>query len=224
MNTVISLGTSQQIKAIFFDYDGVLTTDKTGSISTCRYISQRTGLQLSEVLAAFRVHNVELTIGRRSHADVWPAICGVLGREMPMDLLVEAFDSTPPNLEMNALARQLRTSHLVGIITDNKSDRIQRLRATQRLDEVFQPIVVSADVGCTKEDERIFRIALEQAGVEAGESIFIDNARTNLAAAASVGMHTIYFDDDAHDVPALRRRLGERYGVVVRADAAQVEG
>jgi putative hydrolase of the HAD superfamily len=215
----MSLQGSQPIRAIFFDYDGVLTTDKTGSISTCRHISQQTGLPLSEVLAAFRAHNLELTTGRRSHADVWPAICAVLGRKMSMDLLVEAFDSTPTNLEMNALARQLKRSHSVGIITDNKSDRIRRLRATQRLDEVFRPIVVSADVGCTKEDERIFRIALEQAGVEAGESIFIDNSRSNLAAAEAVGMHTIWFDDNANDVPALRRCLGERYGVVVRADA-----
>jgi putative hydrolase of the HAD superfamily len=209
----MSLQRPQQIKAIFFDYDGVLTTDKTGSISTCRYISERTGIRLPEVVAAFRVHNRDLTIGRRSHADVWPAICVALGREISMDLLVDAFDSTPTNVEMNVLARQLKKSHLVGIITDNKRDRIERLRATRRLDQIFQPIVVSADVGCTKEDERIFHIALEQAGVDARESIFIDNSRINLVAAASVGMHTVHFDDAANDVQALRRCLGERYGV-----------
>jgi putative hydrolase of the HAD superfamily len=215
----MSLREPQLIKAIFFDYDGVLTTDATGSISTCRYISEQTGIRLPDVVAAFRVHNRDLTIGRRSHADVWPAICAALGREIPMDLLVDAFDSTPTNVEMNALARQLKKSHLVGIITDNKRDRIERLQATQRLDQIFQPIVVSADVGCTKEDEHIFHIALARADVDATESIFIDNSRTNLVAAASVGMHTIFFDDAANDVQALRRCLGERYGVVVRAYA-----
>src|SRR3954452_9166026 len=110
VDTRLSLHEPQQIKAIFFDYDGVLTTDKTGSISTCRYISERTGIRLPEVAAAFRVHNRDLTVGRRSHADVWPAICAALGREMSMDLLLDAFDSTRTNVEMNTLARQLRKS------------------------------------------------------------------------------------------------------------------
>src|SRR5689334_6003179 len=103
----MSLQKAQRMRAVFFDYDGVLTTDKTGSLTTCRYISQRTGLPLPEVSAAFRAHNLELTTGQRSHADVWPAICAALGREIPMDLLVEAFDSTPANSEMTALAREL---------------------------------------------------------------------------------------------------------------------
>lgn len=207
------------IKAIFFDYDGVLTTDRTGSISTCRYISERTGIPLSEVVAAFRVHNRDLTVGRCSHADVWPVICVALGRRLSMDLLVGAFDSTPTNVEMNVLARQLGRSHVVGIITDNKRDRMERLRATRRLDQVFRPIVVSADVGSTKEDEQIFLVALAQARVDASESLFIDNSRSNLVAAASVGMHTIYFDDAANDVQALRRCLRERYGIVLPVDA-----
>jgi len=30
------------IKAVLFDYDGVLTTDKTGSVTTHRYLSEKT--------------------------------------------------------------------------------------------------------------------------------------------------------------------------------------
>jgi hypothetical protein len=113
-----------------------LTTDKTGSISTCRYIR--------------------------------PAICAALRREISMDLLVDAFDSTPTNVEMNALARQLKKSHLVGIITDNKRDRIERLRATQGLDQVFQPIVVPPTLDARKKTSKSFmwlwrKLALMQA-------------------------------------------------------------
>jgi putative hydrolase of the HAD superfamily len=215
----VTIEDSQKIKALFFDYDGVLTTDKTGSISTCRYISQRTNIELSQVADAFRVHNGDLTIGKRSYADAWPEICSRLGQDIPLKLLVEAFDSTPVNAEMLALARVLANRYVVGIVTDNKMERIERVRRTQCLDDVFKPIVVSAEVGCTKEDRRIFRVALARANVSAEEAVFIDNSRANLIAAADVGIRTIYFDDETNDVPALRRCLEERYGVSVQSDA-----
>ena len=41
------------IKAVFFDYDGVLTTDKTGSLTTNRYLSQAAGIDFSKIRAAF---------------------------------------------------------------------------------------------------------------------------------------------------------------------------
>lgn len=34
------------IKAILFDFDGVLTTDRTGSLSICNYICKKTGIDL----------------------------------------------------------------------------------------------------------------------------------------------------------------------------------
>ena len=34
------------IKSILFDFDGVLTTDATGSLSICNYICNKTGLDI----------------------------------------------------------------------------------------------------------------------------------------------------------------------------------
>ncbi|NOW05387.1 hypothetical protein [Clostridium beijerinckii] len=34
------------IKAILFDFDGVLTADATGSLSICKYICKKTGLNI----------------------------------------------------------------------------------------------------------------------------------------------------------------------------------
>ena len=36
------------MKAIFFDFDGVLTLDKNEVVSTCRYICERLSLDLEE--------------------------------------------------------------------------------------------------------------------------------------------------------------------------------
>jgi putative hydrolase of the HAD superfamily len=88
------------IKAVFFDYDGVLTTDKTGSLTTTRYLSEATGVDLAAVKATFGRHNSDLTLGRTTHHQIWPQICAALGKELDIGLLFEAFESTPVNAGM----------------------------------------------------------------------------------------------------------------------------
>ena len=207
-------GAAAPIKAVFFDFDGVLTTDKTGSTTTTRHISQRTGIALPAVKAAFARHNAALTLGRTTHENVWPRICDDLGRPLDISLLQEAFESTPLNEPMFALARRLKRAHVVGIITDNKKDRIDCLRRRHGLDALFDPVLVSAEVGSDKGDPAIFLAALRGAGVRPTEAVFIDNSEDNLAAPRALGMKACFHDDVANDIDALIAKLQE-FGVVV---------
>ncbi len=195
------------IKAVFFDYDGVLTTDKTGSMTTTRYLSQATGMDFAEVKAVFARHNKDLTLGRTTHARIWATVCRELGKEMPISLLHEAFGSTPVNGGMFSLARRLGASYAVGIITDNKKDRMDHLKTTQKLAALFKPIVVSAEIGASKEGKEIFLHALSVASVRPEESVFIDNNQANLVAPSALGIHALFHDDEANDLPALVGKL-----------------
>ena len=195
------------IKAVFFDYDGVLTTDKTGSQTTTQYLSRVTGLELAAVKAAFGRYNKDLTLGRTTHAQIWPELCCALGQELSIRLLHEAFESTPMNSGVFSLARRLKESHSVGIITDNKKDRIDHLKQYQGLASLFDPIVVSAEVGSDKGSAEIFLHALRHAGVSPEEAVFIDNNRDNLAAPSALGIKTIFHEDKKNDIEALIKNL-----------------
>lgn len=201
------------IKAIFFDYDGVLTTDKTGSLTTTRYLSRATGVELSTVKAVFSRHNKDLTLGKITHAEIWHELCRALGQELSISVLYEAFESTPMNEGMFSLARKLKKGHLVGIITDNKKDRIDHLKQCQNLEPLFSPIVVSAEVGVDKESTEIFVHALHCAGVSAEESVFVDNNKANLVAPSALGIKTVFHDDEKNDIDALCKTL-KRFGVL----------
>jgi FMN phosphatase YigB (HAD superfamily) len=131
------------ISAIFFDFDGVLTTDKTGSLTTVRYLSTHTGIPQQELWEAFAPFNSDLLYGKASHAQIWPDLCQSLGRELDIALLIAAFKSTPMNEGMLNLARSLTARYSVGIITDNKKDRIDCLKEHAGLDAIFSPLVVS---------------------------------------------------------------------------------
>ena len=195
------------IRAVLFDFDGVLTTDKTGSLTTTRYLSERTGIALSQVQSVFRRFNNDLTLGRTTHQQIWDNICRDLGQKLSIDLLEEAFESTPLSAPMLGLAKGLRSRYSVGIVTDNKKDRIDILKKLHKLSSVFDPIAVSAEVGVSKNDPKMFLGVLGQLGVKPDECIFIDNSRENLIAPSSLGIKTIYFDDEKQDFKALHTEL-----------------
>lgn len=197
-------------KAIFFDFDGVLTLDRTGSLTTTRHISQVTGIDAERVKAAFAHFNDDLTLGRCTHAAIWADICRTLRADIDITLLEEAFASTPLNDEMFALARRLRSHYVVGVITDNKQDRMECIERLHALSSNFDPIVVSAAVGSTKAHRGIFEHALALARVEPGECIFIDNSVRNLVVPRAMGMVGMHFDDFTRDVPGLIGELRER--------------
>jgi len=201
------------MKAIFFDYDGVLTTDRTGSLTTCRHLSDRTGIPYEAVAAAFEPHNTPLNAGLCSYATIWDSVCDALGQNVPREFLVAAFESTPLNMAMLELARGLSRSYAVGIITDNKADRFEHLVRYQALDKVFFPIVVSSVFGSSKQSPEIFEHALAHLRVAPGDAVFIDNSPKNLLAASSLGMATIHFDDERNDVEGLAVLLRERHGI-----------
>jgi putative hydrolase of the HAD superfamily len=92
---------------------------------------------------------------------------------------------------------------------------MDRLRRFASLDAVFDPIVVSAEVGAGKAGTLIFERALQSVGIAPGESVFIDNSQDNLAAPRRLGMHAIHFDDEANDVAALAGAL-QALGLMAR--------
>jgi HAD superfamily hydrolase (TIGR01509 family) len=59
--------------------------------------------------------------------------------------------------------------------------------------ELFDDILISSEVGMTKPDERIFRLAASRLGLEPHECAFVDDSEHNIAAAEAVGMRGVLF-------------------------------
>ncbi|MNG27907.1 dUMP phosphatase [compost metagenome] len=84
---------------------------------------------------------------------------------------------------------------------------MQYLRAYHLLDDIFDTIVVSAEVGFNKHHRQIFDAALGKLQAAPHESIFIDNNESNLVIPREIGMTGIYHDDQVNDVGAIRQQL-----------------
>lgn len=203
------------IKAIFFDLDGVLTTDAKGSLTMSKNLCEMVpGLSVQELLDNYRQDIEALNMGRISMSDVWKRICAEFKIPANDDLLREMMRKVPKNDAMFDLARSLSPRYRLGIITDNNRERMEILTTDMRLDELFDPIIVSATEHASKRDgtTTIFDAALRRAGCKAEEAIFIDNQEKNLEVPAQMGMKTYWHDDEKNDISALRATLRD-YGV-----------
>ncbi|SNS88557.1 putative hydrolase of the HAD superfamily [Actinomadura meyerae] len=70
--------------------------------------------------------------------------------------------------------------------------------------DLFDAVVISAEVGMRKPDERIFRHALELLGLDAADCVFIDDIEHNIRAAEALGIRGILHTDPDTTIAELR--------------------
>jgi putative hydrolase of the HAD superfamily len=89
-------------------------------------------------------------------------------------------------------ARELRDDgYRVAILTNNAKEAGDHWRAILPIEEMFDLIVDSSEVGMRKPNPAIYRYTAEQLGVAPERCVFLDDAPGNVAGAEAAGMHAI---------------------------------
>lgn len=197
------------IHAVLFDFDGVLTTDRSGSQSTIRSLAYHTGLDGETLRRAYARHNEALLQGAITHGDMWGEFCEEVGAEIDDDLLHIAFCETPLDCEMLNLVEEIHQHCHTALVTDNKADRVAAIFEQHHLFDLFDTVAISAEVGSGKSSTAIFQQVLEELAVSAQDCLFIDNTAENLIVPRQMGMRTLLFDDVRRDMTPLKALLQE---------------
>jgi 2-haloacid dehalogenase len=77
-------------------------------------------------------------------------------------------------------------------ITNFAGDTFRESAARFPFLTLFRNVVVSGDEGLIKPDAAIFRLFLDRFALDAGDCVFMDDSGANVAAAASLGFHTVH--------------------------------
>ena len=77
----------------------------------------------------------------------------------------------------------------------------------ERFAELFDVVVISAEVGMRKPQPEIFRLTVERLGVAVDRSIFVDDHPGHLKAALAEGMTTVLHRSPAETIPELEQLL-----------------
>lgn len=96
----------------------------------------------------------------------------------------------------------------LGLVTNNVREASATWRAIVPVDELFDVVIDSSEVGMRKPNPAIYLHALEQLGAMPEEAIFIDDSLGNVVGAQRAGLHAIHFEEPATALAALDALLG----------------
>ena len=150
-----------------------------------------------------------LEIGAVSEAEFERTFGARLGLENPDGLIDSMFAGMKPVESMLDAVRELRQAGLLTGLISNSWSTAHYDR--DLLSELFDAVVISADVGLHKPQPEIYRLAAERLGVDPEQCLFVDDLRENCEGAEAVGMTAIRH----HSAPETIARLRELTGVPV---------
>jgi epoxide hydrolase-like predicted phosphatase len=196
---------------LILDFGGVVTTDFYGALDA---YSDRAQLGEHAFTRALR-ENPE---GRAALAAVE---CGQLpqrefektmGRLLGVDdtgLLANALADLKPRPEVIDLTRRARAKGVrVAALSNSWGTGDYDPYAGWELDDLFDAVVISDQVGMRKPDPEIFKLTAAKLGLPPSECLFVDDTEHNLPGAAGLGMGTLFFTGAEDEVAEIERLTG----------------
>ena len=112
-----------------------------------------------------------------------------------IDALWEALYASFPLIEdTRVMMGELKSAgYRLFAITDNVHEIVAQLKRDYDFFDLFEVAAVSAELGYLKPDPRIYQWLLGTAGIDAGESVFLDDVQRNVDGAKAVGMEALVF-------------------------------
>jgi len=192
------------VDAVVFDYGGVLTLPVRESIDAWLEADGIDPASFSRTLKAWlsrdaqdgtpihRLETGELSVPEFD-ALLAAELATVDGRPVdPVGVLKRLFAGMQPDPPMFALVEDLRAADVrVGLLSNSWGNTYPR----ERIDALFDPVVISGEVGMRKPLAPIYELALERLGTPAGRVLFIDDAEPNILGARRVGLQAFLHAD-----------------------------
>jgi putative hydrolase of the HAD superfamily len=196
---------------LILDFGGVITTDFYAALSA---FCVREGLSPGAFVHALRdtseghgaLAAVESgQISQRAYEQVIGRLLGVDDR----DLVARALADLHPRPEIVDLVSHARTAGVRAAALSNSWGTGGRDPYDgYGLDDLFDAVVISDQVGLRKPDPAIYLLTAAKIGVPAADCIFVDDTAANLPAARDLGMATVHFTDAEAGVAEIDRMLG----------------
>jgi putative hydrolase of the HAD superfamily len=197
------------VRGLLVDFGGVLTTNVFQSF---KQFAEAEGLPPDTIKRAFKEDPEALGLlrqlekGELTHEEFEPRFAERIGVENTDGLVGRLFAGVGPEEDMLDAVRRARAGGVkTGLISNSWGEGLAYDQST--LDELFDAVVISGDVGMHKPEPDIFLLGAERIGVPPEECVFVDDLRENCAGAEAVGMKAILHRGPDSTLPELERLL-----------------
>lgn len=198
--------TAEDIRAVLFDYGGVLAQE--GFREGLFEIARRQGLDPIAVhgVGMEVVYGSGYVLGKGSETAFWSLMrerVGLRGSDRELSALVlDRFVLRPEMLE---LVRALRAKGYITAIVSDQTDWLEWLDRRDGFFREFDRVFNSYRLGKGKRDPSLFDDVARELGIAPREAVFVDDMLANVVRAESRGMRGIVFDDEARFRQELKR-------------------
>ena len=108
------------------------------------------------------------------------------------------------------IIKELKGNYQLILLSDHTREWMKYIEENNKDLEMFDKKIFSYGIGAVKSDEQTFKSVLEQAGIVADETLFIDDYEKNVKNAEAVGIHGIVFEN----AEQLRKTLSSEYNLL----------
>lgn len=173
------------MKAIVFDFFGVISAEITPFVLP-RYMS-------AEEAVAYKADIVEeADLGHLDLPDVLELLAKRTGASAAQ-LLADFWAHVKINPDMVALIETVKKSRKTALLSNAMNPFLRQIMAKHDLERLFDEIVISAEVGLTKPNPKIYALAVSRLGFAAKDCFFTDDNLVNVAAARAAGLSSEQF-------------------------------
>ena len=173
------------IKAIIFDYYGVLTTDKY-----LTWLGRNPDVQAKhaeEIEALSQAQDAGLTAD-----EFFGQLAKIAGQ--PESAIRGEFDiHGVAHQGLVDYIRHLRRKGLKTAILSNSPSSLYAEVAKHHLTRLFEVVLCSEEAGVTKPDPKIYEMVLKRLGMSAPEAIFVDDREYNVRGAEAIGIEGVVY-------------------------------
>jgi len=196
------------IRAVLFDMGGVIV--RTEYQAPRQHLAERLGMEYDDLVKIVfdSDSGYQASIGAITVEEHWAWVMKRLKRPVSeMDAIRHEFfagdiiDRTIINF-----LRSLRGKYKTGIISNAWGDLRENIMR-EKIDDAFEHIIISAEVGAVKPDPKIYEIAIERVGVKPKEIVFVDDFPVNIEGCEKVGIKGILFRDPTSAIKQLKALL-----------------
>jgi len=203
------------VKTILFDFGGVLykMPDPAGIDKWTNLLGIEKSPEFVEMLT--NPHESELVkdicLGKISEDEAWGMIKSKwsvtpgLVRRIRRNFL----SKRSLNRQMIRFMAALKVDYQLGILSNAGDQARSLMTEILHLDRYVDEIIISAEEGVIKPDERIYQIAMNRLDTEPGQTLFIDDYFTNIQAAERLGIKAIHFTENQKSIREISEYIQE---------------
>ncbi|WP_376789080.1 HAD family hydrolase [Thermoflexus sp.] len=196
-------------RAVIVDFGGVLVRSEDPSPREA--LAREFGLAVEDLEQLIFASDLSLRAqrGELSEPEFWQAMGERLGIRSPeriQQVRQRFFAGDRLNVPLVEALRQWKGQVALGLISNAWSGLREVLRRLGLLD-LFDEVVISAEVGLLKPDPRIYLLALERLRVPPEAAAFVDDLPENVQAARALGLYGIHFRDTQETLQRLQEWL-----------------